>query len=60
MFRAPVRSVLEGVKVYRAHVRDDETVHTIHLAHERGLFFDGKYSPLVSEVCFLTESALRS
>ena len=52
MSRAPVRRALESVKMHRAHVRDVETVHTIHLAHERGLFFDGKYSPHMSEVFF--------
>ena len=50
MSRAPVRMALEGVKVHRAHVRDVEIVHTIRHAHVRGLFFDGKCSPHVSEV----------
>lgn len=47
-------------QVHRAHVRDVETVHTIHLAHERGLFFAGKCSPLMSEVYFRPESAPRT
>lgn len=48
--RTPVRRALEGVKVHRAHVRDVETVHTIHLAHERGLFSMKKRCPLMSAV----------
>lgn len=49
-----------GVKVHRAHVRDVETVHTIHLAHERDLFSAGKCSPHMSEVDFRPESAPRT
>ena len=60
MSSAPVRRALEGVKVHRAHVRDVETVHTIRLAHERGLFFAGKCSPLMSEVYFRPGNAPRT
>ena len=51
---------LEGVKVHRAHERDDESGKTMGPAHVRGRFSMKKYAPLVSEVSFQSKQWLRS